>query len=29
LSEKDFALAWGPGPGKIGLKLPKHVLIVK
>jgi len=28
LSEKNFALAWGPGPGKFGLKLPKHALIV-
>jgi len=28
LSEKNFALAWGPGPGKVGLKLPKHALIV-
>jgi len=27
LSEKNFVLAWGPGPGKVGLKLPKHVLI--
>jgi len=28
LSEKNFALAWGPGPGKVVLKLCKHALIV-
>jgi len=28
LSEKNVPLTWGPGPGKVGLKLPKHALIV-
>jgi len=28
LSEKYFGLAWRPGPGKVGLKWLKHVLIV-
>jgi len=26
--KKNFALAWGPGPGRIGLKWPKYTLIV-
>jgi len=28
LNKKNIALAWGSGPGKYGLKWPKHALIV-
>ena len=28
IERKNVALAWGPVPGKVGLKWPKHALIV-